>query len=268
MSMDLSAFLKADVGKGDVTTRLTVPDTDGTAYITCEADAVVAGIEEAEEVFALVGADATSLVKDGDRVRAGARIMSISGPLAGMITAERTALNVLMNMSGVATKTAEAVEKADGKIIVAATRKTVPGFGPLQKKAVAVAGGDPHRADLDSMVLIKDNHIRACGSVKTAMEKVAKASFSLKVEVEVDNVADAVVAAQMGADIIMADNVGPELTGEINRAVKAVNERILVEASGDITVDLIPEYIGKADIVSMGCLTHSATAVQFSMDIN
>ena len=250
MSMDLSAFLKADVGKGDVTTRLTVPDTDGTAYITCEADAVVAGIEEAEEVFALVGA------------------MSISGPLAGMITAERTALNVLMNMSGVATKTAEAVEKADGKIIVAATRKTVPGFGPLQKKAVAVAGGDPHRADLDSMILIKDNHIRACGSVKTAMEKVAKASFSLKVEVEVDNVADAVVAAQMGADIIMADNVGPELTGEINRAVKAVNERILVEASGDITVDLIPEYIGKADIVSMGCLTHSATAVQFSMDIN
>ena len=247
--MDLSAFLKADVGKGDVTTRLTVPDTDGTAYITCEADAVVAGIEEAEEVFALVGADATSLVKDGDRVRAGARIMSISGPLAGMITAERTALNVLMNMSGVATKTAEAVEKADGRIIVAATRKTVPGFGPLQKKAVAVAGGDPHRADLDSMILIKDNHIRACGSVKTAMEKVAKASFSLKVEVEVDN-------------------VGPELTGEINRAVKAVNERILVEASGDITVDLIPEYIGKADIVSMGCLTHSATAVQFSMDIN
>ena len=259
--MDLSAFLKADVGKGDVTTRLTVPDTDGTAYITCEADAVVAGIEEAEEVFALVGADATSLVKDGDRVRAGARIMSISGPLAGMITAERTALNVLMNMSGVATKTAEAVEKADGRIVVAATRKTVPGFGPLQKKAVAVAGGDPHRTDLDSMILIN-------GSVKTAMEKVAKASFSLKVEVEVDNVADAVVAAQMGADIIMADNVGPELTGEINRAVKAVNERILVEASGDITVDLIPEYIGKADIVSMGCLTHSATAVQFSMDIN
>lgn len=268
MTMDLGAFLKADVGKGDITTELTVPDTDGTAYITCEADAVVAGLEEAADVFSLVGADATALVKDGDRVKAGARIMSISGPLSGMITAERTALNILMNMSGVATKTAEAVEKADGKIIVAATRKTVPGFGPLQKKAVAVAGGDPHRADLDSMILIKDNHIRACGSVKTAMERVSKASFSLKVEIEVTTVEDAVTAAEMGADIIMADNVGPEMTGEIRDAVKAVNDRILVEASGDITVDMIPQYIGKADIVSMGCLTHSAHAVQFSMDIN
>ena len=243
--MDLGAFLKADVGKGDITTELTVPDTDGTAYITCAADAVVAGLEEAADVFSLLGADAT-----------------------GMITAERTALNILMNMSGVATKTAEAVEKADGKIIVAATRKTVPGFGPLQKKAVAVAGGDPHRADLDSMILIKDNHIRACGSVKTAMERISKASFSLKVEIEVTTVEDAVTAAEMGADIIMADNVGPEMTGEIRDAVKAVNDRILVEASGDITVDMIPQYIGKADIVSMGCRTHSAHAVQFSMDIN
>ena len=233
--MDLGAFLKADVGKGDVTTRLTVPDTDGTAYITCEADAVVAGIEEAEEIFAIVGADATSMYRDGDHVKAGSRIMSVSGPLAGMITAERTALNILMTMSGVATP---------------------------------VAGGDPHRADLDSMILVKDNHIRACGSVKTAMEKVAKASFSLKVEVEVDNVADAVTAAEMGADIIMADNVGPELTGEIRDAVRKVNDRILVEASGDMTIERIPEYIGKADIVSMGCLTHSAPAVQFSMDIN
>ena len=141
--MDLGAFLKADVGKGDVTTILTVPDTDGTAYITCEADAVVAGIEEAEEIFAIVGADATSMYRDGDRVKAGARIMSVSGPLAGMITAERTALNILMNMSGVATLTSQAVEAADGKIIIAATRKTVPGFGPLQKKAVAVAGAWP-----------------------------------------------------------------------------------------------------------------------------
>lgn len=266
--MDISAYLKADVGKGDVTTILTVPDTDGTAYITCEADAVIAGIEEAEEAFSILGADATSLVKDGDHVKAGSRIMSISGPLAGMITAERTALNILMNMSGVATMTAKAVEASQGKIIIAATRKTVPGFGPLQKKAVAAAGGDPHRADLDSMILIKDNHIRACGSVRNAMEKISKASFSLKVEIEVSNVEDAVTAAEMGADIIMADNVGPEMTGQIRDAVKRVNDRILVEASGDVTVDMVPQYIGKADIVSMGCLTHSAPAIQFSMDIN
>lgn len=266
--VDISAYLKADVGKGDITTKLTVPDTDGTAYITCEADCVIAGMDEAAEAFAIVGADATCLVKDGDRVSKGARVMSISGPLAGMITAERTALNILMNMSGVATMTARAVEAADGRIIVAATRKTVPGFGPLQKKAVAAAGGDPHRADLDSMILIKDNHIRACGSVKAAMEKVRKASFTLKVEIEVASVEDAVTAAEMGADIVMADNVGPEMTGQIRDAVKSVSDRILVEASGDITVERIPEYIGKADIVSLGCLTHSAHAIQFSMDIN
>ncbi len=268
MTLDPVPFLKADIGHGDVTTRLTVPDVDGTACIICEQDAVVAGISEAEDVFAALGADATSFVKDGDAVKAGARIMSISGPLGGMITAERTALNMLMFMSGTATLTRKAVDAAEGKIIIAATRKTAPGFGDLQKKAVEAGGGDSHRADLSSMVLIKDNHIKACGSVRNAMEKVRGASFSLKVEVEVDSVADAVTAAEMGADIIMADNVGPEATGEIRDAVRKVNGRILVEASGNISVENVPEYIGKADIVSMGCLTHSAPAVQFSMDIN
>ncbi len=268
MTLDPVPFLKADIGHGDVTTRLTVPDVDGAACIICEQDAVVAGISEAEDVFAALGADATSFVKDGDAVKAGARIMSISGPLGGMITAERTALNMLMFMSGTATLTRKAVDAAEGKIIIAATRKTAPGFGDLQKKAVEAGGGDSHRADLSSMVLIKDNHIKACGSVRNAMEKIKGASFSLKVEVEVDSVADAVTAAEMGADIIMADNVGPEATGEIRDAVRKVNGRILVEASGNISVENVPEYIGKADIVSMGCLTHSAPAVQFSMDIN
>ncbi len=266
--VDVISYLKTDIGNGDVTTGLTVPDTDGTAYITVEADAVVAGIESAEEVFASMGCDATSLFSDGDRVKAGSRVMSVSGPLVGMITAERTALNILMNMSGVATMTARAIELVDRKVVIAATRKTVPGFGSLQKKAVAAAGGDPHRADLDSMILIKDNHIRASGSVKAAMEKVAKASFTLKVEIEVDNVEDAVIAAEMGADIIMADNVGPDMTGEIRDAVKKVSDRILVEASGDITLETLPQYIGKADVVSLGCLTHSVQAIQFSMEIN
>lgn len=261
-------FLKADVGRGDVTTLLTVTDTDGVAYITCEEDAVVAGMEEAEEIFSGIGADVSCLVKDGDRVKAGTRVMSVSGPLRGMITAERTALNMLMQMSGVATLTAQAIEAADGKIRIAATRKTVPGFGDFQKKAVRIAGGDTHRSALDSMILIKDNHIKACGSVRAAMQRVAEASFTLKVEVEVSNTEDARVAAEMGADIIMADNLGPEETGEVRDAVKAINPRILVEASGNMDVSRIPDYIGKADIISMGCLTHSARAVQFSMDVN
>ncbi len=266
--MDADGFLRKDVGRGDITTRLTVPDTDGSAYIVCEQDAVVAGMDVVTDLLESLGISVTTLVKDGDHVSDGTRVMSVSGPIRSIISSERTALNILMRMSGVATRTAEAVSKVNGELVVAATRKTTPGFGDFEKEAVRIAGGDTHRMALDSMIMIKDNHIKACGSVRNAMERIKQASFSVKVEVEVDNVADAVTAAEMGADIIMADNCGPELTGEIRDAVKAVNDRILVEASGNITPENIEGYIGKADIVSMGSITHSAPAVMFSMDVN
>lgn len=266
--MDAQGFLKADIGRGDSTTELLVPDVDGTAYVTCEQDTVIAGVKVVSDLLESVGLDVSALASDGDRVKAGSRVLSVSGSLRTIITAERTALNILMRMSGVADLTAKAVEKADGRIVVAATRKTTPGFGDFEKEAVRIAGGDPHRAGLDSMIMIKDNHIAACGSVRTAMERVGKASFSTKVEIEVTGVQDAVTAAEMGADIIMADNCGPELTGEIRDAVKAVSDRILVEASGGIGIDDIPSYIGKADIVSLGFITHSAVASMFSMDVN
>ena len=265
--MRIANYLEEDVGSGDITTRLTVPNIDGRAVIVVEEDAVIAGLDEAEAIFNAVGCDAEGMVKDGDSVKAGTRVMSVSGPMRGIITAERTALNFLMQMSGIATATAAAVDACDGQIIIAATRKTTPGFSTYEKKAVAIGGGDPHRACLDSMIMIKDNHIKACGSVRNAMEKVSKAPFSYKVEVEVENVEDAVTAAEMGADIIMADNTSPELTKEIADAVKSVNDRILVEASGNMNLERLKEYVGIADIVSMGCLTHSARSVQFSMDI-
>ena len=260
--MRITNYLEEDVGSGDITTRLTVPNIDGRAVIVVEEDAVIAGLDEAEAIFNAVGCDAEGMVKDGDSVKAGTRVMSVSGPMRGIITAERTALNFLMQMSGVATATAAAVDACDGEIIIAATRKTTPGFSTYEKKAVAIGGGDPHRACLDSMIMIK-----ACGSVRNAMEKVSKAPFSYKIEVEVENVEDAVTAAEMGADIIMADNTSPELTKEIADAVKSVNDRILVEASGNMNLERLKEYVGIADIVSMGCLTHSARSVQFSMDI-
>lgn len=266
--MDALGFLKADIGRGDATTNLLVPDVDGTAYITCEQDTVVAGIKAVSDLLESVGLDVTAISADGDRVKAGTRVLSMSGSLRTMITAERTVLNILMRMSGVADITARAVEKADGRIIVAATRKTTPGFGDFEKEAVRIAGGDTHRAGLDSMIMIKDNHIVACGSMKNAMEKARKASFATKIEAEASNIEDAVTAAEMGADIVMADNCGPELTGQIRDAVKGVSDRILVEASGGIGIDDIPSYIGKADIVSLGCITHSAVASMFSMDVN
>lgn len=268
MNMDLEAVLRKDVGRGDVTTMLVVPDTDGSATIVCERDAVVAGIKEATELLESVGVSVATFAKDGEKVKGGSRVLSISGPLRTLLTTERTVLNLLSKMSGIATITAEAVEKANGKIIVAATRKTTPGFGDMEKKAVEIAGGDAHRLGLDSMIMVKDNHIKACGSVRAAMEKLEKAPFYLKKEVEVSNIEDAETAARMGADIIMADNCGPELTGIIRIAVKSINDRILVEASGNITVDNLTDYIGKADIVSMGQLTHSAPTVMFNMDLN
>lgn len=265
--MDLSSFIKADVGRGDLTTELTVPDIGGKAYITCEEDAVVAGMEEAESIFSSIGAEVTSLVKDGDHIKAGTRIMTISGPLRGLITTERTALNFLMHMSGIATLTSLAVEAVDRKTTIAATRKTTPGFGDFQKKAVMIGGGDPHRYALDSMIMIKDNHIKACGSVEEAMRRVSNASFAVKVEIEVQNIEDAVSAAEMGADIIMADNMGPVETEKLRDRVKSINPRILVEASGNMDLVKLRDYAGKADIISMGCLTHSARSIQFSMDV-
>lgn len=266
--MQLSDFLRQDIGRGDLTTELTVPDRQGTAGIVCQEDAVVSGLEEAREIFSLMGASAEPLVGDGEHVKAGTRVMTVRGPLKGLITAERTALNFMMHMSGISTLTAKAVELTEGKVIIAATRKTTPGFGDFQKKAVILGGGDPHRQALDSMIMVKDNHIKACGSVAEAMERVSKASFSVKVEVEVTNTEDAVTAAEMGADIIMADNMGPEETGRVRDMVKAVNGRILVEASGNMDLDKIVRYKDKADIISMGCLTHSAPSVQFSMNID
>lgn len=266
--MDAERFLREDVGRGDVTTRLLVPDTDGTAYVTCEGDGVVAGVDVVTKMLEGIGVDVTALVKDGDRVSKGMRVLSLAGPLRTIITAERTALNILMRMSGVATATAEAVAKADGKLVIAATRKTTPGFGEFEKEAVRIAGGDPHRAGLDSMIMVKDNHIKACGSVRSCMERLAGRSFSVKVEVEVENVDDAVTAARMGADVVMADNCGPELTGEIYDAVKKVSDRILVEASGGISAEDVPKYIGKADVVSIGAITYAAPSIVFGLDVN
>lgn len=266
--MRAEAYLKEDVGRGDVTTDLVVPDVDGTADIVAEQDGVIAGVDIVSDLLESMGVAVTANAADGDRVKAGTRVMSLSGELAAIITAERTVLNILMRMSGVATATAAAVEKADGKLVIAATRKTTPGFSEFEKEAVRIGGGDPHRESLDSMILVKDNHIRACGSVRSCMERLAGRSFTVKVEVEVESVEDAVTAAEMGADVIMADNCGPELTGEIRDAVKAVSDRILVEASGGIRVDDVPDYIGKADIVSLGCITHSAPAVMFNLRVN
>lgn len=266
----IAAFLAEDVGTGDITTELTTPDSRGRATIHCEENAVVAGLRYAGMVFELMGVDYELIAEDGSRVEEGQEVMRLEGPLRGIMSCERTALNIIMRMSGIATATAAVLESCrarNPKIRIAGTRKTTPGFRYFEKAAIAMGGGEPHRFALDDMMLIKDNHIKAAGGVAEAMEASLDAPYSMKVEIEVDTVEDAMTAAKMGADIIMVDNRTPEETARFRDAIKAINEDIIVEASGGITAENAPEYSSSADMISMGSLTHSVRAVQFSLDI-
>ena len=271
MIPDLRPFLEEDVGAGDITTQVFVPDIVGTATIICEQDAVIAGLEEAQRIFELLGVDTRPLCIDGDRVVAGTIIMLISGPLKGIMTGERVALNFLMRMSGISTATnniVRIVRLKDPCLKVAATRKTTPGFRFFEKKAVTLGGGWPHRYCLDDMVLIKDNHIVACGGIREAMDRAGSVPDGIKIEIEVQTIWDGITAAECGADIILADHMSPTKTKELRDAVKQISPKTEIEASGNITPDMVPDYAGCADIVSLGSLTHSVKAMHFSLDID
>jgi len=267
MAMDPSAFLKADVGRRDLTTKLAIPDVDGTAHVMCCKDAVLAGVDEASDVFATLGVDAEPVAKDGERIRAGSRVLSVSGPLSGMLTCERTALGFLSCMSGIATAVSSAVEAGQGKITVAVGGSTVPGFGEFERKAVVIGGGDPYADGLDSMVFLRRGHISACGGIRNAMERVSKASIAVKKGAEVMNVEEATIAASMGADIVRACGADADTVAEIRDAVKSVSDRIIVEASGKICSENIAEYIGKADVVVLDNIYAESKPVRFTLDI-
>ncbi|MDR3206070.1 MAG: carboxylating nicotinate-nucleotide diphosphorylase [Candidatus Methanoplasma sp.] len=272
MNLDLRPFLDEDVGAGDLTANIFVPDRKGSATIVCEEDAVVAGMEEACGIFALLGAAAEPLAVDGQRAAAGTKVMTVRGPLRGLMTGERVALNFLMRMSGIATATAAAVELVrtkDADMLIAATRKTTPGFRSFEKKAVVLGGGWGHRNGLYDMVMIKDNHIAAAGGVSEALAKIGDVPEGVKVEIEVSGVRDGLAAAKnRRVDVIMADHMPPKDVAELRSLARAVNGNVLIEASGNITLDNILDYAGCADIVSLGALTHSARAVHFSMDVD
>ena len=265
----LDGFLEEDVGYGDITTEIFVPDVDGKADVTCESDSVVAGLEEAVTLFGRHGVKCETYVADGERVKKGAVIMSLSGPLRSIITVERTALNIMMRMSGIATITNDVLtkcRKVNKDIRLSGTRKTTPGFREFEKKAITLGGGDPHRYGLDDMILIKDNHIKAAGGMRNVIELLRNVSFAKKIEIEAENEEDAVAAARGGVDIVMIDNAGPAKAKEIADAVRRVNE-ITIEVSGNITSENAAEYAAFADVISMGSLTHSVRAIHFSLNV-
>ncbi len=271
----LRSFLKEDLGQGDVTTHLLIPEKVMVqAEIIAKETGVAAGIEEALILLESLGIKAKPLVKDGQKIAKGKVLIKIKGNAKNILASERTVLNLLARMSGIATFTNRIVRKirrAGHKTVIACTRKTAPGLEYFDKKAVLLGGGDTHRLHLDDMILIKDNHVAIVGNVKEAVKLAKKqASFSKKIEVEVSDVNEAIEAAKAGADIIMLDNFTPEKVKDaINRLKKEnLRDKVLIEASGGINEKNIVNFAAAGvDIISLGALTHSAKALDISLEI-
>ncbi len=271
----LRNMLAEDIGEGDVTTALIVPaGATAEAEVRCREPGVAAGIEEATVLLDSLGLRVRASFKDGDEIRANQTLMKISGDARTILSVERTLLNLLSRMSGIATATrrlVKEVRRAKLKTRVACTRKTAPGLLYFDKKAVLVGGGDTHRLHLDDMILIKDNHIAMAGSLQEAVRSAReRASFSKKIEVEVTSAADALKAADAGADIIMLDNFSPK---QIEKAVaslrkKRMHAKILLEASGGITKENVVRFASTGvNIVSVGEITSSSKALDISLEI-
>jgi nicotinate-nucleotide pyrophosphorylase (carboxylating) len=276
LEIKLLQILAEDIGQGDVTTSLVVAEgTNAEADVVMKQSGVVAGIEEATILLESLGLETKALASDGQEVEAKEVILSVSGNARTILAAERTLLNLLSRMSGIATATRNLVEKlskAKLKTKVACTRKTAPGLMYFDKKAVQVGGGDTHRLHLDDMILIKDNHIAIVGSIKKAVETAKKrASIAKKVEVEVTRIEDVLRAVQGGADIIMLDNFPPK---KVEQAVDLLEknhlrEKVLLEASGGITAENMLDYASTGvDLVSLGELTQSPRALNISLEIS
>lgn len=263
--------LEEDLGRGDVTTEiLDIDDGELSACIVAREPLVVFGLSVAAVVFQRVdsGVQVEMLRKDGDTLEPGQGALRVTGRASSILTAERTALNFLQKLSGVATmasRFAEAVKGSPARVVD--TRKTTPGYRVLEKAAVRAGGCHNHRADLGSGVLIKDNHIVACGSVTEAVKRaLAAAPHGLRVEVEVDNDGQLDEAISAGAHVVLLDNMSPEQVRVA--AQKAQAAGLLVEVSGGITLETVGEYAkAGADIISSGALTHSAPAVDLGLDI-
>ncbi len=269
-------FLEEDIGFGDITTLSVVPETTrGRGRLIAKAPLVIAGLDVARAAFEVVDARVQwqSDVQDGMAVEPGSRLAALEGPGRALLTAERVALNLLQRLSGVATLTrryVEAVQHTPARVID--TRKTTPGLRALEKYAVRVGGGHNHRFGLADGVLIKDNHIAIVGGLEKAIAAVrANVSHLQKIEVEVDRIDQIPEALQAGADAILLDNMTPEQTREAVALVrsKSGSERILLESSGGVTLQTVRQYAeAGVDLISSGALTHSAPAVDISLEID
>jgi nicotinate-nucleotide pyrophosphorylase (carboxylating) len=262
--------LEEDAGLGDVTSRAIFPATHRSrAFIDARHDLTVCGLEVAARVFTRVDAALVvrRIARDGDRVKAGGKVLTVAGPTAALLTAERTALNFLHRLSGIATRArafADAV--ADTSVRIVDTRKTTPGWRALEKEAVRCGGCVNHRSSLGEHVLIKDNHIAAAGSLAKAVKLAQAAAPHLaKIEVEAKTLAEVREAVRAGAGVILLDNMTP---AQVRAAVAAIGGAAVVEVSGGVRYETVRDYaLPGVDVISIGGLTHSAPAADLGLTI-
>jgi len=271
----LLRFVEEDAPWGDLTTELTInPEAEAKGKIIAKTNGVFAGTEEVETLASLFNLKAKMKIRDGERFEANTLLGEIIGKAKHILLIERTLLNLLSHMCSIATTTRAATDLITSKGLqtrIAATRKTHPGLRLFEKKAVKIGGGDPHRMDLSSMVLIKDNHINLCGSISEAVKRAkAASSLSTKIEVEVSSLAEAVEAIEAGADIIMLDNMPPKSVKEIVEELKrrGLRNKVLLEASGGINQTNLLDYAqAGVDIISMSSLTLYPQHIDISLEV-
>jgi nicotinate-nucleotide pyrophosphorylase (carboxylating) len=265
---ELERFVAEDIGEWDLSSSI-VTDINARAVLLAKEDCIISGLSEAGEILGYFGLDADQLYNDGEFLSSGSVIMIVQGSSRKILQAERLVLNFLARMSGISTLTRDCVLRAHG-VKVAATRKTTPGFRIYEKRAVFFGGGDTHRFNLSDSVLIKDNHIKLMGLEECVRAARRQASFTKKIEVEVEDLNAMQRAADLGVDIIMFDNMLPS---EIKKGVeilkqKGQRERVVLEASGNITLDDLEEYAGSGiDVISLGMLTRNARWIDISLEI-
>lgn len=267
---ELLRFLAEDIGKEDISSKL-LPRKKIKAKIISRQNGVIAGVKFAQDIFVLKGNKVTIIKKDGSKITAGQTILEIAGPVYSILSCERTALNLLSRMSGIATQTSNLVEKirkVNPRTKLYATRKTAPGLRFFDKEAVNIGGGEKHRMSLDKLVMLKDNHLAVSGSLSRLISKARK-KYKI-IEVEVENQEDALLAAVSGATIIMLDNFS---TKEISKTIKnlkkaKLRKRVKLEASGGINSKNIQSYAKSGvDMISVGEITNSVSGIDLTLEV-
>jgi len=261
----IERWLEEDLGHHDVTNH--VPgETQG--RLVAKESGVIAGLDAATAVFEYLGVDIETPVEWGDRIETGEVVLQTEGPARETLRGERVAVNIAGHAAGIATRTRRAVTAAreiDDEVRIAATRKTTPGLRGIEKRAVVAGGGDTHRLDLSHMVMVKDNHVAEMGLTGAIKHFREKASFTTKIEIEVEEPEVAPRAAEAGADIVLLDNMSPDETERAVERLRAAEADVLAEASGGITVADVPDYAATGvDVISMGSLTHSGQTLDLS----